>query len=58
MLDVYIELKPIILRTAVYVTRTHGSVRGVLRQFLAEPSARLCTGFFVHFLHVYCVNLF
>jgi hypothetical protein len=29
------------LRTAEYVTRTLGGVRGALRQFLAEPSTRL-----------------
>ena len=30
------------LITAVYETRTYGGVRGALRQFLAEPSTRLC----------------
>ena len=29
------------MRTAEYVTRTLGGVRGALRQFLAEPSTRL-----------------
>jgi hypothetical protein len=29
------------LRTAEYVTRMLGGVRGALRQFLAEPSTRL-----------------
>ena len=33
--------KPITLRTAEYVTRTFGGVRGALRQLLAEPSTRL-----------------
>jgi hypothetical protein len=33
--------QPISLRTAEYVTRTLGGVRGALRQFLAEPSTRL-----------------
>ena len=33
------------LRTAEYVTRTLGGVRGALRQFLAEPSTRLYDGF-------------
>jgi len=33
MLDVYIETQPIILRTAVYETRTYGGVRGAIRQF-------------------------
>lgn len=32
------------LRTAEYVTRTLGGVRGALRQFLAEPSTRLWAG--------------
>ena len=34
------------LRTAEYVTRTLGGVRGALRQFLAEPSTRLGVRFF------------
>ena len=33
--------QPITLRTAEYVTRTFGGVRGALRQLLAEPSTRL-----------------
>ena len=33
------------LRTAEYVTRTLGGVRGALRQFLAEPSTRLAVAF-------------
>ena len=35
------RIKPITLRTAEYVTRTLGGVRGALRQLLAEPSTRL-----------------
>ncbi|MBG6063699.1 hypothetical protein IWX83_003517 [Flavobacterium sp. CG_9.1] len=33
------------LRTAEYVTRTFGGVRGALRQLLAEPSTRLAEVF-------------
>ena len=36
------------LRTAEYVTRTLGGVRGALRQFLAEPSTRLCDRLFIY----------
>ena len=38
------------LRTAEYVTRTLGGVRGALRQFLAEPSTRLCDRPFFYFI--------
>ena len=34
------------LRTAEYVTRTLGGVRGALRQLLAEPSTRLAAAFY------------
>ena len=47
------------LRTAEYVTRTLGGVRGALRQFLAEPSTRLydaVIGYFHFFYHLPCIT--
>ena len=38
------------LRTAEYVTRTLGGVRGALRQLLAEPSTRLQEAFYLSVL--------
>jgi RNA-directed DNA polymerase len=38
MLEIYIELNPSLCEPAVYETPSYGGVRGVLRQFLAEPS--------------------
>lgn len=35
------------MRTAEYVTRTLGGVRGALRQLLAEPSTRLHAGYVI-----------
>lgn len=40
------------LRTAEYVTRTLGGVRGALRQLLAEPSTRLPAGYFKSFIKI------
>ena len=42
------------LRTAEYVTRTLGGVRGALRQFLAEPSTRLAVVFIFLFCFQFC----
>ena len=44
------------LRTAEYVTRTLGGVRGALRQFLAEPSTRLEDAI-TFYIPIFCFHL-
>ena len=47
------------LRTAEYVTRTLGGVRGALRQFLAEPSTRLYEAIYLEVVtNLFAVSIF